>query len=125
MVKAIAKDVKQSAELNPRMIRWYVVLMPLIDRSTMEIIIIEDKRDMDPVTVGMIIPAFVKSNESILISGIVVLCLVSFCVRVLLFRSGFFERYKKIPEKLTNLGDTFGVRFSDCPDFGLLSLINN
>jgi hypothetical protein len=75
VVKAIAKDVKQSAELNPRMIRWYVVLMPLIDRSTMEIIIIEDKRDMDPVTVGMIIPAFVKSNESTLISGIVVLCL--------------------------------------------------
>jgi hypothetical protein len=59
VVKAIAKDVKQSAELNPRMIRWYVVLMPLIDRSTMEIRIIEDKRDMDPVTVGMIIPAFV------------------------------------------------------------------
>jgi hypothetical protein len=31
----------------------------------MEIIIIEDKKDMDPVTIGMIIPAFVKRNESI------------------------------------------------------------
>jgi hypothetical protein len=54
------RDVKQSAELMNKMIRWYVVLMPLIDRITMEIIIIEDKKDMDPVTIGMIIPAFVK-----------------------------------------------------------------
>jgi hypothetical protein len=60
VVKAIAKDVKQSAELNPRMIRWYVVLMPLLDRRTMEIITIEDKKDMDPVTIAMIIPAFGK-----------------------------------------------------------------
>jgi hypothetical protein len=60
VVKAIMRDVKQSAELMNKMIRWYVVLMPLIDRITMEIIIIEDKKDMDPVTIGMIIPAFVK-----------------------------------------------------------------
>jgi hypothetical protein len=65
VVRAIAKDVKQSAELNPRMIRWYVVVTPLIDRSTMEMIIIEDRKDMDPVTIAMIIPAFVKKNESI------------------------------------------------------------
>jgi hypothetical protein len=31
----------------------------------MEIIIIEDRKDMDPVTIGMIIAAFVKRNESI------------------------------------------------------------
>eukprot|EP00979_Chaetoceros_neogracilis_P014807 scaffold4906_cov158-Chaetoceros_neogracile.AAC.1 len=65
VVKAIAKDVKQSAELNPRMIRWYVVLIPLIDRSTMEIIIIEDRKDIDPVTIAMIIPAFVKTGKQV------------------------------------------------------------
>jgi hypothetical protein len=65
VVKAIMRDVKQSAELNPKMIRWYVVLMPLLDRSTMEIIIIEDRKDMDPVTIAMTIPAFVKEIESI------------------------------------------------------------
>jgi hypothetical protein len=63
VVKAIAKDVKQSAELMQRMIRWYVVLIPLIDRRTMEIIVIEDRKDMDPVTIAMIIPALVKWKD--------------------------------------------------------------
>jgi hypothetical protein len=34
--------------------------MPFIDRSTMEITIMEERKDMTPVTVGMMIPVFVK-----------------------------------------------------------------
>jgi len=71
------RDVKQSAELNPRMIRWYVVLIPLIDRRTMEIIIIEDRKDMDPVTIAMMIPAFVKRNDSMSISSDIMMLLFS------------------------------------------------
>ena len=64
VVKAIMTDVKQSARLNPSMIRWYVVLIPLFERSTIDMIVDEDRKDMDPVTIGITTPAFVKKNDS-------------------------------------------------------------
>jgi hypothetical protein len=42
----------------------------------MEIIIIEDRKDMDPVTIAMIIPAFVKINESISLASDMILVFV-------------------------------------------------
>jgi hypothetical protein len=64
VVKAIVKEDRQSAKLKPRMIRWYVVFIPLIDRSTMEIIIIEERKEIEPVTIGMIMSVFVNRSES-------------------------------------------------------------
>jgi len=41
-----------------------------------KIIIMEDKKDMDPVTIGIIIPAFVKENDSISVSSDIMLVFV-------------------------------------------------
>jgi hypothetical protein len=49
----------------------------------MEIIIIEDRKDMDPVTIGMIIPAFVKENDSISVSSDIMLVFVMCTVKLI------------------------------------------
>jgi len=60
VVNKRGKDVRQSAMLNPRMMRWYAVLIPLLDRAIIYMIVDDERKDMVPVTVGMIIPALVK-----------------------------------------------------------------
>jgi hypothetical protein len=46
--------------LNPRMMRWYVVLIPLLERAMIYMIVDDERKDMVPETVGIIMPAFVK-----------------------------------------------------------------
>jgi len=60
VVNKITKDVIQSAMLNPRMMRWYAVFNPLLERAMMYMIVDDERKDMVPETVGMIMPALVK-----------------------------------------------------------------
>ena len=60
VVNKITKDVIQSAMLNPRMMRWYAVFIPLLERAMMYMIVDDERKDMVPETVGMIMPALVK-----------------------------------------------------------------
>ncbi len=60
VVNKITKDVIQSAMLNPRMMWWYAVFIPLLERAMMYMIVDDERKDMVPETVGMIMPALVK-----------------------------------------------------------------
>jgi len=60
VVKATARDVRQSAMLNPRMMRWYVIFTPLLERRMIYMIVDDERKDMVPATVGMIMPVLVK-----------------------------------------------------------------
>jgi hypothetical protein len=49
----------------------------------MEIIIIEDRKDMDPVTIAIIIPAFVTINDSTSVSSDIMLVFVMCTVKLI------------------------------------------
>jgi len=62
VVNAIARDVKQSAILNPKIIRWYADQLRFVVtvRRIMKMINADERKDTMPVIVGMMIPVFVK-----------------------------------------------------------------
>lgn len=61
VVNAIARDVKQSAILNPKIIRWYADQRFVVTvRRIMKMINADERKDTMPVIVGMMIPVFVK-----------------------------------------------------------------
>jgi len=61
VVNAIARDVKQSTRLNPKIIRWYADQRVVVTvRRIMKMINADERKDTVPVIVGMMIPVFVK-----------------------------------------------------------------
>jgi len=61
VVNAIARDVKQSAILNTKIIRWYADQRFVVTvRRIMKMINADERKDTMPVIVGMMIPVFVK-----------------------------------------------------------------
>ena len=61
VVNAIARDVKQSARLNPKIIRWYGdhLWVAVTVRIIIKMINADERKDTEPVIVGMMIPVFV------------------------------------------------------------------